>query len=274
MKQVLVSEELLRQVIEVLEQADERDGVYSYRCEIDALRAALEKPAQKTCGRCVVFCQGGEGCHCNAPQISQRGRERLVSDQLNRRPAVEPTCKPPLQVHKPTGWVAHKDQYAVSVLFNPYTGEPRDVRDVQSDPQGILIVPPGKVEMLAAKPAPVQVSDKLGAAEWTPCMKLPVVVHVRHQRDGERHVSTREGITPIKPDDLIMRGVSGEEYPIGRAIFDQTYTFDIAAQPRKAVKLSAEEITEIAISHPPNVHIYARAIEAAVWAKMGVTECQ
>ena len=37
-------------------------------------------------------------------------------------------------------------------------------------------------------------------------------------------------LSPVKPDDLIMRGVSGEEYPIGRAIFDQTYTFDIAAQ--------------------------------------------
>ena len=53
---------------------------------------------------------------------------------------------------KQTGWAAHRDQYAVPVLFNPYTGEPRDVRDVQSDPQGILIVPPGKVEMLAAQP--------------------------------------------------------------------------------------------------------------------------
>ena len=63
--------------------------------------------------------------------------------------------------------------------------------------------------------------------EWTPCMKLPVVVHVRKQRPGEAHVSTREGITPVKPDDLIMRGVSGEEYPIGRAIFEQTYSLEI-----------------------------------------------
>lgn len=62
------------------------------------------------------------------------------------------TCEPPLQVPT-TGWVAPKNHYAVPVLFNPYTGEPRDVRDVQSDPQGILIVPPGKVEMLAAPPA-------------------------------------------------------------------------------------------------------------------------
>jgi len=77
------------------------------------------------------------------------------------------------------------------------------------------------------EPTPVQLDPK----DWTPCMKLPVVVHVRQQRPGEAHVSTREGITPVKPDDLIMRGVSGEEYPIGRAIFEQTYTLDTTPQP-------------------------------------------
>ena len=40
------------------------------------------------------------------------------------------------------------------VLFNPYTGQPRDVRDVQSDPQGVLIVPLGKVEMQTSAPRP------------------------------------------------------------------------------------------------------------------------
>lgn len=60
--------------------------------------------------------------------------------------------------------------------------------------------------------------------EWTPCMKRPIVVHCRKQREGETHVSTREGITPVRHDDLIMRGVAGEEYPIGRELFDKTYT--------------------------------------------------
>lgn len=69
-------------------------------------------------------------------------------------------------------------------------------------------------------------SNKIGSG-WTPCMKLPVVVHVRQQLPGETHVSTREGITPVKPDDLIMRGVAGEEYPIGRELFERTYTLDI-----------------------------------------------
>lgn len=61
------------------------------------------------------------------------------------------------------------------------------------------------------------------STEWKPCVKLPVTVHVREQRPGETHVSTREGITPIQPDDLIMRGIQGEEYPIGRELFEQTY---------------------------------------------------
>lgn len=55
--------------------------------------------------------------------------------------------------HKSTGWVAKQDQYAAPVMFNPYTGEPRDVRDIQSDPQGVLIVPIGKVEWISSKSA-------------------------------------------------------------------------------------------------------------------------
>jgi hypothetical protein len=91
------------------------------------------------------------------------------------------------------------------------------------------------------QPAPVQ--EPVGD-EWTPCMKLPVVVHVRKQRHGESHVSTREGITPVKPDDLIMRGVSGEEYPIGRAIFEQTYTLDTTPPAAQRKPLTNEQIVQ------------------------------
>ena len=41
-------------------------------------------------------------------------------------------------------------------------------------------------------------------------------------------------------------------------------------QPRKAVKLSDDEISTIAIDNPPNVHIYARAIEQAVLKANGI----
>lgn len=72
--------------------------------------------------------------------------------------------------------------------------------------------------------------DNLGT-EWQPCVKLPITVHVREQLPGETHISTREGITPVRPDDLIMLGVQGEEYPIGRELFEQTYTLGEAEQP-------------------------------------------
>jgi hypothetical protein len=72
--------------------------------------------------------------------------QRMFAVPKQPAPVQEPVA------YRQTGWAAHRDQYAVPVLFNPYTGQPRDVRDVQSDPQGILIVPPGKIEMLAAKP--------------------------------------------------------------------------------------------------------------------------
>ena len=79
----------------------------------------------------------------------------------------------------------------------------------------------------ACREALAQKDEQESAAigeEWTPCMKLPIVVHCWKQREGETHVSTREGITPVRHDDLIMRGVAGEEYPIGRELFDKTYT--------------------------------------------------
>ena len=100
--------------------------------------------------------------------------------------------------------------------------------------------------------------------EWTPCMKLPVVVHVRKQRPGEAHVSTREGITPVKPDDLIMRGISGEEYPIGRSIFEQTYSLDTAQPQRKPLMdEQIDAIWDAAITPSNHIRVFVRAIEAA-----------
>lgn len=52
-----------------------------------------------------------------------------------------------------TGYVAPKGRYVPPVLFSPYTGEPRDARDIASDPQGVLIVPPGALLTASSKPA-------------------------------------------------------------------------------------------------------------------------
>lgn len=133
---------------------------------------------------------------------------------------------------------------------------------------------------------------KLGS-EWVPCIKLPVVVHVRNQRSGEQHVSTREGITPVKPDDLIMRGVSGEEYPIGRSIFEQTYTLDVAApQPaqqstKKVERLTDDDLYRIYVSAThgsfrDSKHywfcgrgpVFGREVEQAVLGKNGLLQIE
>jgi hypothetical protein len=63
---------------------------------------------------------------------------------------------------KRTGWAARRDHYNIPVLFNPYTGEPRDVRDVQTDPQGILIRPPG-ADLVADTPAERKHQDQSAA---------------------------------------------------------------------------------------------------------------
>jgi len=53
------------------------------------------------------------------------------------------------------------------------------------------------------EPEPVAIGE-----EWKPCVKLPIVVHVREQRKGETHVSTREGITKRKHEWV---GLTDEE---------------------------------------------------------------
>ena len=61
---------------------------------------------------------------------------------------------------------------------------------------------------------------------WKPCWKCPLRVEYREQFPGEAEVCTREGVTPIQPDDIILRGVRGEVYPIAREIFEETYTLE------------------------------------------------
>ena len=101
--------------------------------------------------------------------------------------------------------------------------------------------------------------------EWTPCVKLPIVVHVREQREGESHVSTREGITPVKHDDLIMRGVEGEEYPIGRALFDRTYTFTVTNASGDALKLGEPVTSSAAAELRSQQHEIERLNTALKW---------
>jgi hypothetical protein len=97
----------------------------------------------------------------------------------------------------------------------------------------------------AALAQPEPVAPTVIGPEWQPCVKLPITVHVREQRPGETHSSTREGITPLRPDDLIMRGVQGEEYPIGRELFNQTYRMGAALAQPEPMAPTDEEIMEL-----------------------------
>ena len=108
--------------------------------------------------------------------------------------------------------------------------------------------------------------DTLGS-EWVECVKLPIVVHVRNQREGETHISTREGITPVLPDDLIMRGVAGEEYPIGRELFGRTYTFDTEPPQKEWVGLTKDEVDSWELPDSPTVFEFAQFIEAKLKEK-------
>ena len=123
-------------------------------------------------------------------------------------------------------------------------------------------------QLNAGYTSPPQPQQEPIGDDWMPCMKLPVIVHVRQQRKGETHVSTREGITPVKPDDLIMRGVSGEEYPIGMAIFEQTYSLDTSPPAQRTwVGLTAKEVADLVVYPMNPTADVVKAIEAKLKEK-------
>ena len=136
---------------------------------------------------------------------------------------------------------------------NPYKTAPQPISQEQTQPDSNCREDDGCPTELAVlqrfwrEQQPVSQEPVAIGTEWKPCVKLPIVVHVRDQREGESHVSTREGITPVRPDDLIMRGVAGEEYPIGRELFNKTYTFDTAPQPLKEVGLTGQDLCNLEI---------------------------
>ncbi|MDH0493339.1 hypothetical protein [Comamonas aquatica] len=94
-----------------------------------------------------------EGVPAQCPNINEpRGCWR-VACQLGgkcREPERSAT-QPAAQGAATTGYIAPKGRYVPPVLFSPYTGEPRDARDIASDPRGILIVPPGAALAAQAK---------------------------------------------------------------------------------------------------------------------------
>jgi hypothetical protein len=57
-----------------------------------------------------------------------------------------------------------------TMLFNAYTGSPRHLSDIQSDPEGILILDPDAPMRAAAPPAPSVEPVACGACNGSGCM--------------------------------------------------------------------------------------------------------
>ena len=119
------------------------------------------------------------------PQWSHSNEfEAFTADQVRQAQREAVAAAVP---KRSTGWTAPKDRYAVPVLFSPYTGEPRDVRDVQSDPQGILIQPPGQCQhdrssaggeaMIALVPPKIPAWQSVKVLVWKAC--LPFLENTR-----------------------------------------------------------------------------------------------
>ena len=154
--------------------------------------------------------------------------------------ALEDIAKKTPTTHVRAGKAMIGDKEHVALWFDD-SSDPIQQADYinQTKPEKMLAM------IKALRQALAQPEQEPLGGEWVPCVKLPVIVHVRNQREGETHISTREGITPVLPDDLIMRGVAGEEYPIGRELFVRTYTFDTAPPKREWVGLTDEERHDI-----------------------------
>ena len=60
--------------------------------------------------------------------------------------------------------------------------------------------------------------------KWRKARKKPVVVEFREVEGDKEIISTREGtLIAVKGRDYVIRGVRGEEYPIAKEIFSETY---------------------------------------------------
>ena len=82
---------------------------------------------------------GGFSTHYVKPERRDKWAQNL--DLIDAALAGEPATEPAKTADQPP-----------TVLTNPWNGEPRDIRDVESDPTGILMVEPGKPLRAADQP--------------------------------------------------------------------------------------------------------------------------
>ena len=62
-------------------------------------------------------------------------------------------------------------------------------------------------------------------SDWKKCWKKQIEVEYRDVEGEKEEITTREGkLFGYKDKDYVIRGINGEIYPIGREIFEKTYS--------------------------------------------------
>ena len=108
------------------EQRIERERLADENARIDEARALIAKAER----------EAAEKIEADRKALAEE-RAAWLAEQEAAKPKLAPEPEPE----------------APTTITNPYTGEPRDVRDVESDPAGILIVEPEAPLVAAAAPA-------------------------------------------------------------------------------------------------------------------------
>ncbi|ANN77163.1 PGDYG domain-containing protein [Bordetella flabilis] len=84
-----------------------------------------------------------------------------------------------------------------------------------------------------------------GPGQIFKAMKKPIPLGFRFAEE-EEIIPTREGPVTANPGDAVMTGTEGENWPIPRAKFEETYDFDVQTglASKKPMEVDVEEMQE------------------------------
>lgn len=119
-----------------------------------------ERESLRECAMCDLsyatgMLAGWNFCIADDESGFQNARRRLVTGAVAVLKELRGKHHTQAQIgeqSRATGWVAPKDKYVPPVLFNPYNGQQRDARDIQTDPHGKLLTPYGASMLAASQP--------------------------------------------------------------------------------------------------------------------------
>ena len=91
--------------------------------------------------------------------------------------------------------------------------------------------------------------------EWRSAVKKPIEVEYREVEGEKERIQSREGdLLAIAGEDLIIRGIDGELYPISKDIFEETYEVLEQADEGYEIGTITSEASEIVSEDRPDTH--------------------